>query len=314
MSMPTDLEQSIVRTLCWFSVYEYPVTQFEIWKWLLEPGRSFDLCEIYKALNESEWLKERVDYSGGYYSIKNEFNMEVCLNERKVRFLDSVKKYRKLKRAAMFFSSLSSVRAVAAVNTLSMWNTTVKSDIDLYIITKPNSIWSSRFWVVLPFLFFGKRPHAHVENGSESFEQEDSFCFSFFSSRNSLQMDELSLDGKDYYLAHWAKSIVPIFDKDKSFEEFEKENKWVDVFFPNASLRSAHHIHEPQNIPSLIRHVGLFESFFRSIQRHRFPSQIRDLANVDSRVVINDDMLKFHENDRRDLYRGKYMQRLAKHI
>jgi hypothetical protein len=314
MPIPTDLEQSIVRTLCWFSVFKYPLTRFEIWKWLLEPRRGYDLSEVYRVLDESKWLREKLVFTSGHYSIKDEFNVEKSLDDRRFKFLDSVKKYKKLRRAAIFFSALSSVRAVAAVNTLSMWQTTSKSDIDLYIITKPESIWSSRFWVVLPFLFFGKRPHVHVQDNGEEFEQEDSFCFSFFASQNSLQTEGLAMSKNDYYLAHWSKSIVPIFDKDESFSVFEKENKWLDSYLPNAEIRKAHHLHVPKKVPSLIPHFKMFESFFRSIQRHRFPSQIKDLANVDSRVVINDEMLKFHENDRRELFKEKYQTCLAKHL
>lgn len=312
--MPTDLEKSIIRVLCWFSVFEYPLTRYEIWKWLLEPDRGYDLSEIYRVLDESEWLRDKLVFSCGHYSIRDEFDVSVGLKERRVRYLDSVKKYRKLKLASSLFQVLSSVRGVAAVNTLSMWNTTPSSDIDLFIITKPNSIWSTRFWVVLPFLFFGKRPHVHVQNETEVVEQEDSFCFSFFTTQNSLQTEKLSLKGKDFYLAYWVKSVVPIVDKDESFNSFERENKWVDSLLPNACIRDVHHLHSPKRFASLILHFKQLEPFFRSIQRHRFPYQIKDIANLDSRVVINDEMLKFHENDRRELYRDKYMQKLAKHL
>ena len=291
--MSTSLEQSILKTLCWFSVTDYPVTGFEIWKWLLEPDRVYDLSEVYRVLELSEWLRFRMMSIDGHYSLRQE--VPSSLSVRQEHYLDATRKYKKLRRAARFFSLFESVRAVAAVNSIAWWNTNASSDIDLFIITKPGSIWSARFWIVAPFILFGIRPH------TESANVQDPFCFSFFASRSALKMEPLRLKEGDHYFAFWAKSIVPLFDRDGSIESFHRANVWAHTQLPNVSIR---HSSVPSFAP--VRHSGLFESFYRSVQQKRFPNSIRSIANKDSRVVITDDILKFHDLDRRAEFQKKY--------
>lgn len=297
--MPTDLEQSIVRTLCWFSVMRYPLTGFEIWKWLIEPARPYDLSEVYRVLEMSEWVKGKMETQGGRFILAGE--KEEVVGTRAQKYLDSVKKFRKLRRAAIHFHLFSSVRAVSAVNSIAWWSTTEESDIDLFVVTKPRSIWSTRFWMVLPFMLMGARPED---------SKQDPFCFSFFATQNQLAMDDLRLKEGDHYFAFWLKSMVPLLDRDQNFRELEKMNAWADKILPNASSRSVHPLHRSLSPFPPFHSFPPFESFYRSIQHKRFPHVIRHLANKDSRVVITDDMLKFHETDRRAEFERQYEKKV----
>ncbi len=292
-SHPTDLELSIFRTICWFSLFEFPMTHFEIWKWLLKPTRPYDLFEINHSLTQSEWLASRLQVVDGFYGLKTHPAHDSCVAERHVRFLDGVRKYRKLRFACHFFQLLPAVRAVAAANTLSWWHTTEKSDIDLYIVTTPKKIWSSRLFLVFPFLLAGHRPQP------QELPRRDPFCFSFFATTDALQLETLKWNAEDYYLAYWVKSLVPMLDRQSVFAEISALNRWADILLPNARARSIHPIHKPTRVfPLQIQH-RLFEPLFRTIQQKKFPASLRALANLDSRVVITDDMLKFHDTDRR---------------
>lgn len=318
--MPTDLEQSILRTLCWFAVFDRPITGFEIWKWLIEPARAYDLSEVHRVLEGSEWLKPRVQKEGGYFRLYSPSSFEAvrgsrrgvgggevshsqAVSNRSKNYLDATKKFRKLKRASFYFRLFSSARSVAAVNSIAWMNTNTESDIDLFVVTKPKSIWSTRFWMVTPFILSRSRPGA---------SDQDPFCFSFFTTSNALAMDHLRLKEGDHYFAFWLKSIVPMFDHDDQFEKMQNENAWADRVLPNASARSVHPLHTSKQIPWIIPHTGIFESLYRSISHKRFPLAIRNLANKDSRVVISDDVLKFHETDRRAEFETSYQELVKK--
>ncbi len=299
MSEPTDLELSIFRTICWFSVFSLPLSRFDIWKWLLRPARAYDMSEVDVVLDRSDWLRSRLTTHQGFWMLK-QVSVQTSTQNQHRAFLDATRKFRTLRRASRFFASLPSVQSVAVANTLAWWHTGPESDIDLYIITKPKSIWSSRFFLVLPFLISGHRPH-DVHHGLS----QDPFCFSFFSTTNGLQLEDLQWNEKDYYLAYWIKSLVPIFDRSDSFSQLHTLNKWSDVLLPNARQRRIHPFHRPDWHLYLPIQWSVFEPMFRWIQRYRFPEGLRALANKDSRVVISDDRLKFHENDRRQ----EFMQR-----
>jgi hypothetical protein len=307
--MPTDLEQSILRTLCWFAVFDRPITGFEIWKWLIEPARAYDLSEVYRVIESSAWVKERMVEEGGYYRLggkggesgwgEKEFGGRVEIATRSRHYLDATKKFRKLRRASVYFRLFSSARSLAAVNSIAFMNTNEQSDIDLFVITKPKSIWSTRFWMVAPFIALRKRPGV---------SHQDPFCFSFFVTTQALAMDHLRLKEGDHYFAFWLRSLVPMFDHDQHLEKLENENTWVDHLLPNASSRHVHPLHQSKHALLMIPHVGILEAFFRSLSQKRFPLTIRNLANKDSRVVISDHVLKFHEMDRRAEFENTYRE------
>src|SRR3990167_1179482 len=278
MDQRTDLEQSVMRTILWFSLFSYPLTVFEMWKWLLNPQRPYDLIEIYSILEKSQWLEQELETSQGFYALKGK-KIDEMLKDRRARFLDAERKYKILRRTAKFFYLLPSVRAVGAVNTMAWWSTTSKSDIDLYVITKPGSIWSSRFWLVFPFILTGQRP-LHQE---ELQGDQDPFCFSFFSTTEHLQLEHLCFP-RDYYMAFWVKSLVPILDRDGNFSVFHQENRWATRLLPNAHPRVHHWSHATRAIPSILFQCKFLEPFFRAMQQKRLPPQLRELANLDSRV------------------------------
>ncbi|MBI2474970.1 hypothetical protein HYV69_00925 [Candidatus Uhrbacteria bacterium] len=300
MSQPTDLELSIFRTLCWFSVFHYPLTTFEIWKWLLRPVRSYDLFEVTQSITNSGWLKEKLNQKDGFWTLRYDPNLSM-IEERHKRFLNAIVKYRKLSRASYFFQLLPSLKTVASANTLAWWHTTNESDIDLYIMTDPNRIWSTRFFLVLPFAVCGNRPKRF-----ENVKVNDPFCFSFFTTTEAIQMESLKCAQEDLYLAYWIKSLVPIIDRSDFFSQLSSVNRWVDVVLPNAHPRLLHPYHCQHKLFSIPIQWSLFESLFRFIQRRHFPSSIAELANKDSRVVVSDQILKFHNSDRRDQFMDEF--------
>ncbi len=304
---PTQLEASIVRTVCWFSVFSYPLTVFEIWKWLLEPDHLYDLAQVARVLEQSPALHERLVFSNGFFFLKDANTLDVMLSMRRERFLNASKKFQRLRRASVYFSMLPGVRLVSAVNTLAWFHTSATSDIDLFIVTRSGSIWSSRFFLVVPFALLGRRPTMQDS-------RPDPFCFSFFVTPDHLQLESLKCSPKDHYLAFWLKSIVPIFDKDEQLDVFEKTNRWASVVLPNARIRTAHHTHRPMQSLTLPIQPRLLERVFRSIQQRRMPRHLVELANKDTRVVLNDTILKFHENDRRQQFMERYKDTLARYL
>lgn len=292
--MPTPLEQSIHRTVAWFSLFEIPVTAFEAWKWMLAPDRTYRLEEVYAAL-EGEWLRGRLAGANGMWTLVEASNATAA--HRRERFLDAARKYGRLRRAARYLARVPGVEAVAAANTLALWDTRPDSDIDLFVIVRPGTIWLARLLMVTPFALTGKRPGA---------SSEDPFCFSFFATTDALDLAALRVGEGDPYLAYWTRSLVPVIDRG-AFAAFGEGNAWASAVLPHARSKRAHAVLAAR--PGRRRAAsGLgtrLEPLARRLQLRRFPARIRDLMNRDSRVVVNDAMLKFHDNDRRAHYRDR---------
>lgn len=304
--MPTELEQAIARTLCWFSIFEYPLTSFEIRKWMLQPERSYSLFEIQSVLEKSVWMKKHMWIHQGFFGLKQVDGKEVdptqWVQKRTVGYVDTQKKMRLLKRVAAYFRLFSSVKFVAAVNSLAWAQTNERSDIDLFVVTKPHQLWFTRFWLVLPFVLFKARPNIR--------SSMPAFCFSYFVTEDALSFESSRLHENDYYFAYWFASMVPLFDRQHIGERMEKANIWVHRLLPQTMLRKAHKQHKPLKLAPIFFSVPMLEPLYRWLQEKRFPVSIRLLANKDTRVIVSDTVLKFHDQDRRAEFFRLYQDRL----
>lgn len=297
---PSNLDRAIGQTVAWFALQGYPMTVFEVWKWLLRPDRSYTLEQVDAALQDSAWLRERLVRGQGFVALKNGPPIGTLLADRQARFLDAARKFGKLKRAARWFSLLPSVRAVAACNTLAWYHTDAESDVDLFILVRPGALWATRLLLVAPFALLGKRP-------ARGAAAKDPFCFSFFLSTDRRDIAELAMPDGDPYLALWTHALVPMLDRGEALAYFHAGNAWTRSYLPHAFDASTHAELAPGRLaPAMVPFVSSMERLARRVQERRLPPRLQALANRDSCVVIRDDILKFHENDRRDEYREKW--------
>jgi len=288
--MPSELELSIYRTLAYFAYFKYPLTSFEIWKWLLEPGQAVSLVSIIETLESSTWLHDRVKSDQGFYALESV--AEWC-KDRHLRFLDAMRKYRKAERAVQVLGRLPWIEGIAVCNSLSWYQTKEDSDIDLFIVAKPGRIWSVRLLSTLPAILFRQRPGEG---------KADPICLSFFCTETALDFEKLKISSSDPYLAYWCRSLVPLVDHSGWMDKFEMTNPWLRQVLPNAQFVRRASRFRP-SVRLRLPWLPISEELPKQIQQERFPAIIRELMNKDSRVIVSNDMLKFHEQDSREQIR-----------
>jgi hypothetical protein len=283
---PSDLELAILRTVAYFAYSRYPVTAFEIWKWLLEPEREYSFGQVFGALQSSSYLQAKIFTEQGFYSLEKDPEL---LKNRRTRLANALHKYAKLKRLAVILGRVPYIEGVAICNSLAFHHTVSESDIDLFVIARKGRVWSARFFSTLPLILLRERPGERAE---------DPVCLSFFATRDSLGFERLKIGERDPYLAFWSKSLIPLSDKTGWLKRFEAENGWIKKVLPNAYAvkRSlAFRLKSRWAIPF----TPMGEVLAERVQEERFPRAIRLLRNRDTRVIITKDMLKFHAEDRR---------------
>ena len=291
-----DRIDALLRALCYFAATHYPPTLFELWKYAYRPEQTFTLAQAYEMVSHPEF-QSRVETVEGYVWPKGHDGFSEAITQRSLRYVDAQKKFKRLRFALRYMRYVPGVVAAAAVNTLAWWQTKPESDIDLLIITEPNRLWTARFFLILPFKMLGLRPTPKKQVSSP-------FCFSFFVASNALSFDELRLTPKDSYFSFWFANIVPVYDSTGMFKQLRTKNSWVQKELPHAFLRglhprfptykrSSHMVKKQTCLGNLLEHA------LCRLQRALLPASILALANRDTRVVISDTLLKFHENDRR---------------
>ncbi len=284
--MPTPVELSIYRTLAYFDYFKYPLTSFEIWKWLLEPAEQTSLAQIVEVLHTSTWLKTRLDKHHGFYGLGQ---VSDWVADRHLRFLDASRKYRKVAKAIKLYRHLPGVEGVAVCNSLAWYQTKDTSDIDLFVVSEPGQLWSVRMLTTAPVILTRQRP-------GES--QVDPVCLSFFCASSAMNLESLKIGASDPYLAYWSYSLVPVHDRSGWLTTFKENNQWLKTVLPNAyEVRRAHRfaLRTGWRLPGM----KFFEKMAKRLQLNRFPKRIHAMMNMDTRVVVNDDILKFHDDDGR---------------
>lgn len=328
------LNFEIFKVLSFYSIFDFPLTPFEIYKNLGVPAVFHD---VYRVL-EDEKQKGQLIEEGGYYSLPQQVGGGEI---RKTRFLISLKKIELAKMVARVFFYFPFIRFVGICNSLGYLNSSENSDIDFFVITRRGHIWIARFLCVTFLKIFNLRPTR--EN------TKNKICLSFLISDEKLDISEIALSDGDPYLNHWMGWIMPLRD-DGIYRDFIKENIWIKKVMPNfieqgnsavkpfplfrdrekkflnfwkmrflhlsANAGFAHRI--------MLKWLGVFvkrlaeffledwsNGFAKQIQVRVMPESLRDARKREDRgVVLSDTMLKFHLLDRRAEYRQKYYEKI----
>lgn len=300
--MPSDLEKSIVKTVAYFDVFNFPLTTLEIWKWLYRPREKYTLQQVREILCNSPWLTSRLSLQEGFFSLKNRDNIYLL---RKQNNNWAERKFRKTVNMVKIFRFLPFVKMVAVCNNLSYSNSRDASDIDLFIITKKHQIWLARFYCLLILKFLRLRP-------SEE-DHRDKFCLTFFIDESYLNLQKIMLGEHDVHFIYWFAQFLPIYDPDNLYPKLLTENSWRQKYLPNVFPNEFINKVEPIWLANFFGKIMGFLSQppylaawlynrTRHLQIKIIDRNMQAMVNIDTRVIINEQMLKFHSNDRRDQY------------
>ncbi|MBI4449714.1 hypothetical protein HY634_01525 [Candidatus Uhrbacteria bacterium] len=304
------MDAHAIRT--WFDLLDWPLTPAEI------PASSFSAQGGSASGGQipDSWITEGFIRAPG------------CARLEGVRQRKAILAWRKLKKARRWVRVLRfvpSIRMIAIGNALGYGNCSDESDIDLVIVTTPKRVWFVRFCVVVLLRLFRQRPGEHTR---------DAICPSFFLTTEAMNLEGLQLPDSrfqipdsqtppDPYLLFWLTQLTVLFDRGGTYAAFWHANEqWVRRWLPDERARAVHpRIAVVSCESSVVRcwiewawssGIGdVFERWSRRYQERRFSPEIRALANRDSRVVVNDRMLKFHTNDRRQEYRDRWIEMLG---
>jgi len=209
--------------------------------------------------------------------------------------------FSKTQKYCRYISWIPGLKMVAVCNSLSMYATKEKwSDIDLFIITAKNRLWLVRIMVTLVFQILGVR--RHWNNIAER------FCLSFFIDETAEDFSSFSLEN-DVYLYFWIYYLKPIINKDLTYEQFIKANKPLGIDQINLhkdnkayEIRTWKYLKFLDNCKILdFKNYLLKKIFLPKTLAHK-----KRLWNPEG-LIVSDNILKFHDNDRRVEVRDKIL-------
>ncbi len=316
MSLTT--EQSILATLHYFDLFDYPLTLEEMHQYLYSPPKELvDIALVLHCLDNVLINRGDVLCIRGLYTLKGRDHI---VSTRLERYESVHWKYKKAVRYGRLLAMLPFVRMVAVCNELAYGNARDESDIDLYIVARRKYLWITRLFCSTAMEILGQRPNIATK------EKRDALCLSFLASDLGLNCKSLLLpthDGvPDIQFVYWVTQVVPIYDKGGVYDKFYKENTWVEEYLP---FRIIHGTHRRRVVflPWWRRWVkflsegvlGLFglypETLARKFQMAILPLYLKKHLNAGTHVIMNDTVMKMHPSDKREQTRQAFMKRLA---
>ena len=314
---PFSNDGAVLAALAYFDALDHPLTPLELawyaWCW---PGEGSQDWAMSSVLATIESLGDRVECEEGFYVLKGRKSL---IRQRKDRFLIADRKYRIAQRVTRLLALVPFVRMVAVCNDLALSAAPDDSDIDLFVVVESQYLWVARLWVcVLTFFqLLGPRPTPH--------NRRDAICLSFLAADNALDVSVLALpplqDVPDVYLIYWIATLMPIYDAGGVYGSFFSANAWVASYVPHRPVHGAYLERTVYlgRLATLIKELieratricGQWpERVSRSIQLQIMPSTLKQAARSGTQVILSERYLKFHLNDRRELYRARWMERM----
>lgn len=224
--MNDNLKKSILNTICYYDILNYPLTLFEIWKHLLaieelkrEDLLKITLEDIFDALEEKD-LRILIDSENGLYFLKGR---DKLVRDRIVRNKISTLKIRRMRKTVGWLVISPFVRMILITGKLAMKNAHPKSDWDVLVVLKENRIWIGRTFITLWAHLLGKRRHHD--------KIRNRICFNYFITTNSLE-----IRNKDFYSANEYFFCFPLYDGRNYFKRFQIKNQWIKNYKPNYYL------------------------------------------------------------------------------
>ncbi len=246
------MKEELVSTLLYFDVFSYPLTQEELLLFTGIPKNH--TAKAVRELNDLVSLG-MLNYSRGFYYTGNSDSL---IDKR----IKGNKRAKSRMRSARFHSRIIShfpfVRAVMLSGSISKGYMGERDDIDYFIVTKPDRLWTARTLLVLfkkIFLFNSYR----------------NFCINYF-----VDADNLHIQEKNRFTATEIAFLMPVYKKEVHKKMLEA-NRWIEQYYPLFS----------QNGEYAIEKDSMFKRFFEFVLDNRWGDRMEGYLLHLSRKIIH---------------------------
>jgi hypothetical protein len=302
--MPLRLVQSILATVSYADVFDYPLNRRELHSWLI--GRKTklqDLDPVLKHLTGNPVDDQLYFCLSGGKSI---------IQKRQHRKNNAAVKFQIARKLSHRLNLIPTLRYIGITGSLAIGNCDPADDIDLFFITVPQTIWITRLLVIFLTDIFSSRRKA----GDSMVDNK--ICLNMFITSDALGFAK---SRQNLFLAHEIMQMQTLADRDSLYQKMLAENTWVGKFLPNIRTEK-----NPQEKSGKIRlmqrdipeEVSSKYDFFTSIFINilglfELPAKYLQLTYMQKRRTteeITDRILRFHPRDTGNWVYREFKKRL----
>ncbi len=311
------LRNSILATLVYYDILDFPLTILEAHKYLINPRRLsienvkssvFDIRVINIAGELDNMVKEGIVSSknGFYFLSGRDALYELRIEREKI----AAQKWKKFLKIAKWFQTVPYLQAVLASGSLAINNTGHESDFDVLVVAKSGHLYTCRMLLSFLASLFGARRTRYERSAP------DKFCFNHYITDRNMNIKHESLYNAQAYI-----NLKPVMASDEIFNRFYAENIWLNKYVYNFKPATEFILRKvyANFLFSGARRVGEFildsysgdriEDWVKKYQQKRIKN---NPATYESggRVVFNDNELEFHPRSFEAFAIDKYNKKL----
>lgn len=276
-----EVQQAILKTLCYSDVYDYPLTFQQLHAFLVSK-KSVSKKSLKTSLESLSFIKK----NGRFLYLKGRSNI---VQMRKRREKESILKIGEAGKIAQILSVIPSVQMIGLSGSVAMKNCEKDHDIDLFIVTTAHTLWISRFFVMSVLFFLKKRRRPYDTR------TENKICANMFVTTDSVRMP---ISKRSLYTAHEVIQVMPLVNKNHTYEYFLSENIWVTNFLGNCKVAQVTSFSQNN-----VRFLSIIDTLYFLLQRFYMRRKI-------TTEFVKKDAAFFHPVNYKkitnDLYKTKY--------
>ncbi len=226
--------ESILRTIAYFDIFNYPLTCDEIQQFLISTLPTEKLHELLEELTADNTIY----LHHGFYSLQNNL---LLVHRRRQGNLRATKLLDEAAGIGRFLFQFPFVRSVGISGSLSKNFADEKADVDFFIITKANRLWIARTIMHLykKLTYLSGRQHY--------------YCMNYYVDEEALELME-----RNIYTAIELKTLLPL-NGEPAMQQLFLHNQWADEWFPQCAFRQQG---QPETKAGIVKRLaeGLFNN------------------------------------------------------
>lgn len=286
--------ECIQATLLYAGVFDFPLTDTEIHRWLIVPKGQTPPRLTLPVLFRVPHTKD------GFYSMEHVVKRTRLRKQRKA----ISEKKRDIARAVIRrLCVIPTIDLIGISGGLSMNNVSEEDDIDLFFICQPNTIWSTRLYVIFLLSLLGRR-----RVFGNTYER-DLVCPNMFIVHTKLR---LPVYERNLYAAHEVLQMEPVYARGDTYFRFIQENEWTAKVLPNAwkwRLKQAQYAKKQSSMT--VANIGIFlmklmNPLSKLVQKIIMHSHI-------TTEVVTDTTFRFHPQDAKPQVMKSFLQSMQQY-
>jgi hypothetical protein len=306
------LPERIVATLRWFDLQQLPLTLLELHLFLLADPDALaaSLNDRWELVDFPDQLPKPVHLDTlissldnlviegvvatwqGFYFLPGK---ETLVTQRLRMYEHGIQRERLITRYLVWLRYLPFVRGIGVTGSQSLGPQKATSDIDLFVITHRQWLWTARTLVTMGLHMFGVRRHGRFI--------ANRFCLNHY-----VAGPKTITESRTLYTAMEYLKLRSMFEPG-AIAVFQENNiAWISQFFPNA----------PQYLVSTTQpKAGALQNFFeqlwvtvfgRWLERQLAQLQARRINVEQPNILVRADELSFHPNSKQEVLLQKFFE------